>query len=203
MLGTFIVISGPSGSGKSTLMENVLKRVDNVYFSISSTSRKIRNGEKDGVNYHFISEEKFKKDIEDGYFLEWALVHGNYYGTSLRYVQKALNEGKIVILDVDVQGHKIIRGKLADKITSIFITTPNGDILRRRLEERNTDTSESIERRISNAKDEMERLGEYDFLLVNDDFESTFEKFVHIIKASQNRVKNVDIQKFISSWKNK
>ncbi len=200
MAGSFLIISGPSGSGKSSLMNGLLESMDNIYFSISSTSRKIRDGEKDGVNYHFISEEEFKKDIEDGYFLEWALVHGNYYGTSIKHVQKALDEGKIVMLDIDVQGHKIIRDKLGDKISSIFITTPNGEILRQRLVDRKTDSQEVIDKRMFNAKEEMKRINEYDYLLINDDFAATLEEFKQLVRLLSHRVVNLDIEKFINLW---
>lgn len=200
MTGTILIISGPSGSGKSTLMNAVLKSMKNVHFSISTTTREIRDGEKEGVNYHYVSKEKFEKGIDKNAFLEWARVHENYYGTSIKPIRKALKDGKIVMFDIDVQGHKIIRDKLGDMVTSVFITTPTSKILENRLRDRGTDADESIKKRIANAKKEMKRIDEYDFLLVNDEFKKTLKEFKNIVKTSQHRVANADIKKFISSW---
>ena len=125
-----LIISGPSGSGKSSLVSEMLEMVDNIHFSISTTTRATREGETDGINYHFVSKEEFERDIEEGLFLEWAKVHDNYYGTSLKHILKALSDGKLVVLDIDVQGHKIAREKFGRVITSIFLTTPNRDELK-------------------------------------------------------------------------
>lgn len=200
MSGTLLIISGPSGSGKSTLIEQVISSVSNIYFSISSTTRDKRGDEKNGVDYFFIPKEEFEKGIDNEEFLEWARVHGEYYGTSLRPIKKALKEGKIVLLDIDVQGHKIAREKLGDIATSVFVTTPNNKILENRLKNRDTDSDESIRQRIQNAKNEMKRIDEYDFILINDDFEKTLNSFIDILKASTHRVANADIKKFISAW---
>lgn len=200
MSGTILIISGPSGSGKSSLMNEALKKIKNVHFSISTTTREIRGEEEEGVNYHYVSKEVFEKGIDDNGFLEWARVHGNYYGTAIKPIRKALREDKIVIFDIDVQGHKIIRDKLGDIVTSVFITTPTNRILEQRLIDRNTDSLESIKQRIINAKKEMERMREYDYLLINDDFKKTLKEFKHILKASQHKVANADVRKFINSW---
>lgn len=109
--GAILILSGPSGCGKSTLLKNVYKEIDEYYFSISTTTREPRPGEKHGVDYLFTTREEFQEDIKTGNFLEWAEVHGNYYGTSLKPIKKALSEGKIVIFDIDVQGHDIVRKK--------------------------------------------------------------------------------------------
>ncbi len=203
MSGIILVVSGPSGSGKSSLLEKILKKYKNTYFSISSTSRAPRVGEKDGVNYNFISKEKFEKGIQKGEFLEWALVHDNYYGTSLKAIKQAYKKGKIVILDIDVQGHGIVRKKMGDLITSIFITTPNDEILRQRLMDRNTDDLESINKRIINAKEEMQSINEYDYLLVNDDLDEVVKKFKSILKASKYRVANADLKNLVKQWNKK
>lgn len=203
MFGTILIVSGPSGSGKSSLMSKVLSSTKDIYFSISTTTREIRSGERDGVNYHFVSKEKFEKGIDNNGFLEWARVHGNYYGTAIKPIRKALKDGKIVIFDIDVQGHKIVRDKLGDMVTSIFITTPTNEVLEQRLIDRDTDSIESIKKRIKNAKKEMKRIKEYDFLLINDDFKKTLKEFKNIIKTSRHKVANTDVRKFINSWNTK
>lgn len=203
MSGTLLIISGPSGSGKSTLIQKALKTIPNIHFSISSTTRTIREQERDGIDYFFISKEEFEKGIDKEEFLEWARVHGEYYGTSMKPIKKALKENKIVLLDIDVQGHKLARERLGDIATSVFITTPNHKILEKRLRDRKTDTQASIQKRITNAKGEMKRIDEYDFILINDEFEKTFNSFMDILKASTHRVANADLKKFISTWNTK
>ena len=195
-----LVISGPSGSGKSSLMHEMMKRVEDTYFSISTTTREKRAGEIDGKDYFFISKDEFKKGIKEGDFLEWARVHDNYYGTSLKQILAKLNAGKTVIFDIDVQGHKIAQEKFGDIITSVFITTPNQQILRNRLIKRGTDSDESIEKRLNNAVSEMARVKEYDFLLINDYFDKTLESLVSIVYASRHRVSSVNTEEFINSW---
>jgi len=133
-------------------------------------------------------------------FLEWAKVHDNYYGTSLKPILKALHQGKLVVFDIDVQGHKIAREKFGNVITSVFVTTPSQQILKERLENRGTDTKEVIDKRISNAVSEMTRIREYDYLLVNDNFENTLEKLISIANASRHKVSSIDTEDFISSW---
>ena len=200
MKGNILVVSGPSGSGKSTLMHEMIKRIDNTYFSISTTTREKRIGEVEGKDYFFISKDEFKKGIEEGNFLEWARVHDNYYGTSLKPILKELSNGKMVIFDIDVQGHKIAKEKFGNIITSVFVTTPNLEILKERLVQRGTDSPESIERRLNNAISEMTRIKEYDFLLVNDYFDKTLESLVSIAYASKNRISSLNTEEFISSW---
>ncbi|MBR0071397.1 MAG: guanylate kinase, partial [Campylobacter sp.] len=180
MKGQILLISGPSGSGKSTLINRLMKEEKDIYFSISCTTREIRQGEKDGVDYYFLSVDEFKKGIENGEFLEWALVHKNYYGTSLKPVLKAFSENKVVIFDIDVQGFDIARSKFKDEITSVFITTKNSTELRTRLEKRGTNSQDDIERRLNNAVGEMSHIKDYDFLLINDDLEQTYDKFKSI-----------------------
>lgn len=115
-----LLISGPSGSGKSSLIKRLFAEFDNLYFSISSTTRAPREGEKDGVNYYFISKEEFEKGIANGEFLEWACVHNNFYGTNLRPVKAALDAGKVVVFDIDVQGFELANKHYKDEITSVF-----------------------------------------------------------------------------------
>ena len=202
MKGNILVISGPSGSGKSSLMKEVLKEMEDSYFSISTTTREPREGEIDGLNYHFVSREEFENDIEEGYFLEWAKVHDNYYGTSLKPILKELHAGKLVIFDIDVQGHKIAQEKFGNLITSVFITTPDQKSLRERLIHRGTDKYEVIEKRLANAVSEMTRMKEYNYLLINDDFHSTLIDLKAIAYASRLKMSLVDTGEFISEWTN-
>jgi len=203
MKGSILIISGPSGSGKSSLMKELLKTSDDIYFSISTTTREIRVGEEEGVNYYYISQEEFQNDIKEDAFLEWAKVHENYYGTSLKPILKALEDGKLVVFDIDVQGHEIARRKFGNLITSVFLTTANQKILRQRLEARQTDSKDSIDQRISNALEEMARMREYDYLLINDNFEDTFEKLKAIAEASRYKISALDTQEFTDFWANK
>ncbi len=200
--GAILVLSGPSGCGKSSLVNEILKEYHDIYFSISTTTRQMREGETEGVNYHYISKKQFEKEIEEGLFLEWAKVHDNYYGTSLKAVQKALDNGKLVIFDIDVQGHEIVKEKFDDILTSLFITTPNSETLKQRLVGRGTDSLEVIETRLLNSRQEMQRLNEYDFLLVNDNFEESLEKFRFIVGASRMKIDKKSKDNFINTWYN-
>ena len=202
MKGNLLIISGPSGSGKSSLMKELLAHVSSTYFSVSSTTRLIREGEIDGINYHFISKAEFEKEIEEGFFLEWAKVHDNYYGTSLKPILKELHEGKVVICDIGEQGHIIAREKLGNLITSVFITTPDQRSLKERLINRGTDSLEVIEKRLLNAVSEMTRMKEYDYLLINDDFEKTLAQLLCIARASKTNMSLVDTSDFLSHWAN-
>ncbi len=202
MKGNILVISGPSGSGKSSLMKELLSQISDTYFSISSTTRAPREGEVDGVNYHFISKDEFEQDIDAGFFLEWAKVHDNYYGTSLKHILKELHEGKLVICDIDVQGHKIAREKLGNFITSVFITTPDQRSLKDRLDKRGTDSAEVIHKRLLNAISEMTRMREYDFLLINDNFEKTLTQLLCIARASRTKMMLIDTGDFLNNWAN-
>ena len=195
-----LIISGPSGSGKSSLMNKMFENIDDIYFSISTTTREQREGEIEGVDYHYISKKEFESDIQEGLFLEWAKVHDNYYGTSLKPILKALHESKLVVFDIDVQGHKIAREKFGDTITSVFITTPNQDELKTRLSNRGTDSIEVIDKRINNAVSEMTRIREYNYVLINDNFEKTLKKLTAIAISSRCRVHSIDTEEFISSW---
>ena len=204
-MGSLVILSGPSGSGKTSIAREVCKRLgeDKTYFSISSTTRPPREGEKDGVDYFFLSKDEFLEDIENQEFLEWAEVHGNYYGTSLKPIKKALNEGKIVFLDIDVQGFESIRKIYADIITSVFITTKHKDILIQRLKNRKTETEESLKVRLINALNEMKKIDEYDYLLINDVFEESVEMLEAIAKVSVLKSGKLNLEQFIKEWNEK
>lgn len=200
--GQILVISGPSGSGKSSLIDRLMQDYEGIYFSVSSTTREIRDGEKEGINYHYITKDEFESGIEKGEFLEWAIVHKNYYGTSQVLVEKALKEGKTAIFDIDVQGFKIVKEKFKNAIVSIFITTKNRSELKNRLELRGTDSPQDIERRILNAAGEMEHIKEYDYLIINDDFNESYATFESIFKSVGYKTTNLNLRGIIDDWIN-
>lgn len=178
------------------------KDISDYYFSISTTTRAPRVGEVNGVDYFFVTKEEFEKDIENDNFLEYAKVHDNYYGTSLTPINKALEEGKLVIFDIDVQGHEIVRNKLDSIVTSVFITTPSLKVLEERLNARNTDSSDIIEKRIKNAKGEVEFFQDYDYLIINDNLEIAAKELVCIANITRIKTKLYEKDKIISNWLN-
>ncbi|MCT7500406.1 guanylate kinase [Aliarcobacter cryaerophilus] len=200
--GAILVISGPSGCGKSTLLKEIYKNIPNYYFSISTTTRALRGEEEDGVDYHFVSQEEFEKNIKDDKFLEYAKVHNNYYGTMLEPITKALNDGKLVIFDIDVQGHKILRKKLGNLITSVFITTPTLKILEQRLIARDTDSAEMIQKRVQNAKVEIESFTDYDYLIVNDNIHKASKEILAIANIARAKTKIFDKKSIVENWIN-
>jgi guanylate kinase len=198
--GAILILSGPSGAGKSSLIKKIENEIGAYYFSISTTTRPMREGEIDGVHYHFVSKEQFEKDIAEENFLEYAVVHGNYYGTSIKPVKKALGEGKLVLFDIDVQGHDAVQKRLADISTSVFVTTPTLKELERRLSARGTDAQEIIDKRIEMAKREVQRICEYDYLIINDDLEEAAKVLVSIAKAARMKIPSIAINEFILEW---
>jgi len=198
--GAILVLSGPSGAGKSTIINAASNEIGEYYFSISTTTRTPRVGEEHGVDYFFVSVDSFEEDIKAGNFLEYAKVHGNYYGTSLNPVREALEEGKLVIFDIDVQGHRLVRAKMDDITTSAFITPPTLKALEERLRARCTDDESVIVGRIENAKSEIEALGEYDFTIINDTVEKAAREFIIVAKAARLKQSKGDEAKFIKTW---
>lgn len=198
--GAILVLSGPSGAGKSTIINAASDEIGEYYFSISTTTRAPRLGEEHGRDYFFVSKESFEEDIKAGNFLEYAEVHGNYYGTSLKPVREALQEGKLVIFDIDVQGHRLVRAKMDDITTSAFITPPTLMELEKRLRARSTDDESVIVNRINNAKGEIKAIGEYDFTIINDTVEEAAKRFVIVAKAARLKQSKQDEEKFILQW---
>jgi len=198
--GAILVLSGPSGAGKSTIINAASSEIGEYYFSISTTTRDPRMGEKEGRDYFFVTKESFEEDIKAGHFLEYAEVHGNYYGTSLKPVKEALEAGKLVIFDIDVQGHRLVRAKMNDITTSAFITPPTLSELEKRLRTRCTDSEEVILNRLKNAKEEIYALNEYDFTIINDSVESAAEEFVIVAKAARLKHSKEVEERFIEEW---
>ena len=180
-LGALYVVSGPSGAGKSTVCKLVRERLG-INLSISATSRKPRNGEQEGVDYFFITAEEFERKIKNGDFLEYANVHGNYYGTLKEVVESNLNKGLNVILEIDVQGALIAKEKKKDAVL-VFFRTKDMETLEKRLRNRKTDSEEVIQLRLKNAAKELEYESKYDYTIINDDIEMSCQELINIINS--------------------
>ena len=198
--GFVLLISGPSGAGKSTLLARLTSEFkDELYFSVSCTTRAAREGEREGIDYHFISENAFKQGIERGEFLEYAFVHSNFYGTRAREAEQALNAGKVVIFDIDVQGFRQVRERLKGLLTSVFITTKSAQELENRLRKRAS--NDDIAKRLKNAKSEMKALAEYDFLVINEDLEVAYAQLKSIFVAQKLRISRYNAEQISQLWK--
>ncbi|MCH2248616.1 MAG: guanylate kinase [Cognatishimia sp.] len=184
--GLLIILSSPSGAGKSTLSKRLREWDTTIEFSISATTRAPRDGEKDGVDYHFLTEEAFKKTVAEDGMLEHAHVFGNFYGSPKTPVQAAIDQGSDVLFDVDWQGaQQISRSSLQDHVLSVFVLPPSIKELRRRLESRGQDSSEVIQKRMAKSWDEISHWDGYDYVLINDDLDATFERLKAIISAER------------------
>jgi guanylate kinase len=180
------IISAPSGSGKTTLIDLLLSENPSLLFSISHTTRPPRPGERDGVEYFFIDEQRFLQMIKDDRFLEWANVHGHFYGTSREMVDRAKSENRDLILDIDVQGAAQVRERMPEAI-SIFILPPSYDALKRRLLGRQKDAEEVMLKRLENAKKEIRRFGEFDYIIINDDLHNASKSLSGIIHSTESK----------------
>jgi len=178
--GTLFIIAAPSGAGKTSLVKELLRKIDNLSVSTSYTTRQPRKNEVDGKDYHFIEEKKFKDLINKDFFLEYAIVFGNYYGTSHFSVKSELETGKNIILEIDWQGMRKIKSA-GLTLTSIFILPPSYRTLRERLLNRNEDNIKIIDQRMSAAIEEISHYNEFEFIIINDDFEETLIKLEEII----------------------
>ena len=186
--GLLIILSSPSGAGKTTLARMLMGWDDSLRFSISATTRPPRPGEDDGVHYHFVSEARFRKMVTGGEMLEHAHVFGNFYGSPLGPVKEAIEAGRDVLFDVDWQGAEQIKhSALRDHVLSVFVLPPSIAELRRRLVERGQDTPEVIAKRMQKSWDEISHWHGYDYVLVNDDLETTFERLQTIVSAERLR----------------
>ncbi len=193
----FLVLSAPSGCGKSTLVDMLLQEYPDFVYSISCTTRAPRGEEEDGLDYHFLTKERFEQLIAENAFIEYAKVHDNYYGTLKAPIEEVLAEGNSMILDIDVQGAAKVReyvkslpntDPLKIGYVDIFILPPSLEELRRRLEHRGTDASDVIEKRLQNAEGEMARAGEYMYRVTNDDLSVAYKRFCDLIDALSGRM---------------
>lgn len=184
MQGTLYIISAPSGAGKTSLVREVLTTMPGVALSVSHTTRPMRPGERDGVHYHFVSQEAFQEMIEAGAFLEYARVFDNYYGTSKAGVDAQLQAGQDVILEIDWQGAQQVRRLFADAV-AIFILPPSREVLESRLRARGQDSEAVIARRLREMRTEISHYNEYDYLLVNEDFGQAVVDLQSIMRARQ------------------
>ncbi len=186
LAGTLYILSAPSGAGKTSLVKALLQQDDQVGVSVSHTTRAMRPGEMDGVDYNFVSMDDFNALIEQGQFLEYAEVFGNKYGTSQQWVKEQLAGGRDVILEIDWQGAEQVRRLMPEAVT-LFILPPSRAALRERLNARGQDSDEVIEGRMAEATNEMSHYPEYDYLLINDDFDTALQQLASLFRARRLR----------------
>lgn len=184
--GTLYIISAPSGAGKTSLVRELVSSNEHIVVSVSHTTRAMRPGEQDGVDYHFVAKDAFLEMVDSSAFLEHACVFDNYYGTSQQHVEQQLQNGHDVILEIDWQGARQVR-KLFPESLSVFILPPSLEALKQRLNSRGQDSEEIIERRMNDAVNEMSHYAEFDYLLVNDDFDAALQQLRCIFSANRLR----------------
>jgi len=186
MKGRLIIISSPSGGGKGTLIKEILESVPDLGYSVSFTTRAPRFGEEEGRHYHFVSKAEFEEEINAGGFLEYAEVHGNYYGTSLSQAERMTAEGKDVVLEIDVQGADWVRKRVPD-VLSIFILPPSFEVLKARLVSRGTEDPADLELRLKNARSEVMEYTKFEYVLINDEIFTAARRLGAIILAERQR----------------
>jgi guanylate kinase len=202
--GIMLVVSSPSGAGKTTLTRNLLEQenIDDpgkLELSVSATTRPRRPSEIDGVHYHFVGKRQFEIMRDSGDLLEWAEVHGNYYGTPREPVEKALVAGRDVLFDIDWQGTRQLLDKMRDDVVTVFVLPPSADELKARLERRAEDSQTIIAQRLHNALEEIAHWREYDYILVNRDLDKSFARLRSILTAERlKRVKMLDLENFVT-----
>jgi guanylate kinase len=185
--GILFVVSSPSGGGKGTLIQRVLKKIPNLSYSVSFTTRAPRNGEVDGREYFFVTQEKFEQMAADNEFLEWANVHGKLYGTSSKQVFREISAGRDIILEVDVQGAASVRSLVPDSV-SVFILPPSFEVLKQRLEARGTDSPEELELRLRNAPVELNDYSAFQYMILNDNLNQAADQLAAIVYAERARL---------------
>ena len=184
MAGNLFIVCAPSGAGKTTLVDALLARESNIRLSMSYTTRAPREGEKDGIDYHFVDRARFESMIASGDFLEHALVHGNHYGTSRKWIEREIAGDHDVLLEIDWQGAAQVR-RLFPQLVGMFILPPSIAELRRRLQGRGKDSVETIERRIAGAREEISHVLEFEYIIVNDRFEQALEEILSVVRAAR------------------
>jgi guanylate kinase len=189
--GTLFVISAPSGTGKSTICRRLLKKYDTLKLSVSYTTRPPRKGEKNGVDYTFVTKEKFKKMIDKGEFAEWAVVFGNFYGTSVSRLRKMNKAGYDIILDIDTRGAMQLKNTYENAVY-VFILPPSMQTLKERLTGRNTETDDIVKKRLDAAREEISFYDKYDYIVVNDIINNACKEVESIIIATKSRTANAD-----------
>lgn len=182
-----VVVSAPSGAGKTSLCEEVVARVPNLVHSVSYTTRPPRSQEKEGIDYHFVSYKEFHKMVAEGEFAEWAEVHGNFYGTSVKLLESYWAQGKDVILDIDVQGAIKLRARFPEA-AFVFVLTPEFKQLEERLRVRRTEPEEILQGRLKKAREEISYYRDYDYLVINDDFERAVRDLEAVIRAERRKL---------------
>jgi guanylate kinase len=196
--GIMLVVSSPSGAGKTTLTRNLLEEEDNISLSTSVTTRDRRGSEIDGVHYHFISPRQFEQMRDADDLLEWAQVHGNYYGTPREPVERALAKGQDVLFDIDWQGTLQLYEKMRADVVSVFVLPPSAAELKSRLERRAEDSGATISNRLRNAISEIEHWTEYDYVLINHDLQKSFLRLRAILNAARlKRAEPADMSSFV------
>ena len=198
-MANIFIISAPSGTGKSSLIEGLIAKDTAIKKSISITTRKPRPGEQNGQHYFFTTEADFQVRLEDGEFLEHALVHGNWYGTSKALVEKELEKQNDLILEIDYQGAQVIRNQYPSSIC-VFILPPNKTALRSRLEKRNTDDIETIEQRLDAASNEISHISEYQYAIINNNFETALSDLLAVVKTSRLTTGNAETAEIINDF---
>jgi len=188
--GLLVVVSGPAGVGKGTVVSRAREKNDDIVYSVSATSRKPRPGEIDGVNYYFVSRERFREMIRKKELLEWVEYCGNFYGTPKAYVEDQLKKGHIVLLEIEVMGAGNIK-KQYPECVSIFIAPPDLDELKKRITSRGTEPPDVIEERMHKAEKEMEHMSEYDYVVINDTVENASDKLLEILKIELEAANNI------------
>lgn len=185
--GLMLVISSPSGAGKSTIARTLLDSDKKISLSVSVTTRQRRQSEIEGIHYHFVSQREFERLRDSDSLLEWAQVHGNYYGTPREAVETAMSEGRDMLFDIDWQGAQQLQDKMSADVVSIFILPPTMTELQSRLHRRAEDTEEVIQTRLANSRSEIEHWREYDYVIVNDDLDTAFNAVQSIVRAERLR----------------
>ena len=192
-----VIFAAPSGAGKTSIARTLRERRDDVEFSISATTRDPRPGERHGTDYFFHTEEEFRRMVDAGELLEWALVHGHLYGTPRRNLDVAAERGQHLILDIDVQGSRLVRKQVPEAV-AIFVLPPSGEELARRLVSRRSESVEVQRRRLAAARDELAAAREFDYVVVNDDLERAVERVGAILSAERQRIARMDgLRRFV------